>query len=306
MRFVRNAAIPEWGLGVVASEAPKTLDVLFEGGGHRNISRSSPHLIEVSDSDVPKEHRLRRREDWPKVESDAKRATAKQDLPKRFDALVKEFFAFFPTGLHSPECDREERDYKVDASVHARKELNPGALDELLAAGNHTEVLHRVRRSISKVNLVYPNELMKFGDIPTTSHPEVARRLVTLVRAGKDTPTALEALAEALAPHGAAKWTIVSLIPFLLAPEEWPFVKPTFIERGVKATGIDVEYQPTPNARTYSLIRELYEVVAINLGRKGFAPRDFIDVQTFLWVASGMKREAIEQRERKSPEGLDE
>jgi len=71
-------------------------------------------------------------------------------------------------------------------------------------------------------------------------------------------------------------------------------------------TGIDVEYQPTPNARTYSLIRELYEEVAINLGRKGFAPRDFIDVQTFLWVASGMKREVHEQRERKAAEALDE
>jgi len=234
IRFVRNAARPEWGLGAVASENPTSFDVLFEGVGHRNISKSFKSLIDVSESDVPRDHRLRSREDWPKVERDAKRALAKLELPKRFDAFVKEFFAFFPTGLRSAECDREERDYKVEASEHARKDLSPGAVDELLAAGNHTEIVHRVRRAISKVNLVFPNELMKFGDIPPESHPEVAQRIVALVKAGKDTPTALEALAEVLAPHGAAKWTIVSLLPFLLDPEQWPFVKPTFIERGVK------------------------------------------------------------------------
>ena len=106
-------------------------------------------------------------------------------------------------------------------------------------------------------------------------------------------------LAAVLAPHGAAKWPIVSLLPFLLDPEHWPFVKPTFIERAARATGIDVEYEPLPNARTCELVRDLYEQVAVTLGERGFAPRDFIDVQTFLWVASGMAREANEERARK-------
>ncbi len=57
-----------------------------------------------------------------------------------------------------------------------------------------------------------------------------------------------------------------------------------------------------PNARTYELVRQLYEQVALILGERGFAPRDFIDVQTFLWVASGMKREVDEERARKDAE----
>jgi hypothetical protein len=79
-------------------------------------------------------------------------------------------------------------------------------------------------------------------------------------------------------------------------------VKPTFIERTVSATGVDVEYRSQPNARTYALVRQLYEQVAVNLGERGFAPRDFIDVQTFLWVASGMKREVHEARDRRDAE----
>jgi hypothetical protein len=302
MRFVRHSAKREWGLGVVAGEDAKNLDILFDEGGYHRVAKSFSGLQEIADADVPPEHRLRRREDWPEIDRDGKRAEAKRNLPKHFDKFIREFAAHFPGGLQSPECDGEERHYKLKAGQEARQELDSGVLDALLSGGKYTEIVQRARRSMARVNLAFPNELMKFGDIPESAHQELAERLVQLVKAGRETPAALERLATTLAPHGAAKWTIVSLLPFLLDPEHWPFVKPTFIERAVSATGIDVEYQPQPNARTYELIRQLYEVVAITLGDRGFAPRDFIDVQTFLWVASGMKRELHEQRDRKDAE----
>jgi hypothetical protein len=302
MRFVRNSAKTEWGLGVVAGEDAKNLDILFEQGGYYKVAKRFPGLLEIADVDVPADHRLRKREDWPEIGRDGKRAEAKRNLPKHFDKFIREFLAHFPGGLQSPECDGEERSYKLKAGQDARQELQPEVLDGLLSSGQYTEIVQRARRSMARVNLAFPNELMKFGDVPESVHQELAERLVQLVKAGKETPAALERLAATLMPYGAAKWTIVSLLPFLLDPEHWPFVKPTFIERAVNATGIDVEYQPQPNARTYELIRQLYELVAVTLGDRGFAPRDFIDVQTFLWVASGMKRELHEQRERKDAE----
>lgn len=302
MRFVRNSAKQEWGLGVVAGEDGKNLDILFDEGGYHKLAKAFQGLQEVADADVPADHRLRKREDWPRIDGDGKRAEAKRALPKRFDKFVHEFLAFFPGGLQSAECDDEERKYKLKAGQQARQELQPEMLDALLSSGQYTEIVERARRSMARVNLAFPNELMKFGDVPESAHQELAERLVQLVKAGSETPMALERLAATLTPHGAAKWPIVSLLPFLLDPEHWPFVKPTFIERAVSATGIDVEYQPQPNARTYELIRQLYDRVAVVLGDRGFAPRDFIDVQTFLWVASGMKRELHEQRDRKDAE----
>jgi hypothetical protein len=301
MRFVRSSASAAWGLGVVAAEDAKNLDVLFEAIGYRKLAKTFSGLREIADSDVPADHRLRKRDDWPQVERDARRAQAKRDLPKRFDGFIREFLDFFPGGLQSTACDDEERTYKIVAGEYARRELNPDVLDNLLATGQYTEIVQRARRSIAKVNLAFPNELMKFGDVPESNHQGLAQSLVNLVKAGKNTPAALEDLANLLAPHGAAKWPIVSLLPFLLDREHWPFVKPTFIERAVKATGIEVDYDARPNAHTYELIRELYEQVAVTLGERGFAPRDFIDVQTFLWVASGMKREADEKPKKKAP-----
>ncbi len=302
MRFVRHPKKDEWGLGVVAGEDAANLDVLFEGVGYKKLAKSFPGLLEIAETEVPTDHRLRKREDWPRADRDGKRAEARRELPKRFDGFIKEFLELFPGGLRSKECDDTERNYKVQAGEYARKELSPEVLDTLLESRGYTEIVQRARRSLAKVNLAFPNELMKFGDIPESAHQDVAERLVRLVKAGERTPAALEELATALAPHGAAKWPIVSLLPFLLAPERWPFVKPTFIERASKATGIDVEYDPQPNARTYELVRDLYEHVARTLGDRGLAPRDFIDVQTFLWVASGMAREMRDKRHRKESE----
>jgi hypothetical protein len=300
MRFVRNRAKPDWGIGVVATEADSSLDVLFEGVGHRRLAKSFGGLIEVADSEVPPEHPLRTRQHWPKLGRDAKRAEATRELPGRFDGFIKEFLEMFPGGLQSPECDATERTPKVEASNYARKELDAGVLDGLLESGEFTDIVQRARRSLGKVSLAVPSELMKLRDVPLSAHPEVARAIVRLVKAGNETPAALEDFATVLAPHGAAKWTVASLLPFLLDPAHWPFVKPTFIERAAKATDIDIEYEPRPNARTYELVRDLYEHVATALGDRGLAPRDFIDVQTFLWVASGMARETRDLRATKA------
>lgn len=299
MRFVRHKTYVDWGLGVIAAEERSTFHILFEGVGYRKI-RATPALEDVADADVPYDHRLRRREDWPKVERDGLRAHAKRELPKRFDGFMKEFLSLYPKGLASPDCDAVERNYKWEGVEYARELLDARELEGLLKGGGHEEIFRRAARVIGKLNLVDSHELMKLGGVPPEAYPVVAERIFELVVAGEKTPDAVEAFALALAPHSAAKWTVCSLIPFLLNPDRWPFVKPTFIRRAEKATGIDVEYDPKPNARTYSLVRELYEHVAILLGDRAFAPRDFIDVQTFLWVASGMAREAIDARAEES------
>lgn len=288
--------MPQWGLGVVASEEGCNLDVLFEAVGHKRVQRSFAKLVEVPEAEVPLGHVLRSRQEWPKVAGNAARAKARRDLPARFEGFVQEFLARFPAGLSSPDCDATERNYKWKAVEYARETLAPDTLRALLAAGEHEEILRLTRRVLGKTNLAFPNELMKFDDIPSSARPAVAERVVALVTAGERTPEALQAFAETLRPHGAHKWTICSLIPFLLTPDQWPFVKPKAIERTVEATGIDVEYEPMPNARTYRLIHELYEQVFALLTERGLKPRDAIDVQTFLWVASGMAREMREAK----------
>jgi Protein of unknown function (DUF3553) len=302
MRFLRHPMKTEWGVGVVVSEDASNVDVLFEGVGYRKMAKSFKGLVEVSESDVAQDHPVRNQEGWPKVARDGKRADAKRELPKRFDGFIKEFLSAFPDGLRSKMCDDQERNYKVEASEFARKELSPDVLEQLLAKGEYREIITRTHRCLAKVNLAFPNELVRFKGVPESAHRRVAECIVGLVKAGEDTPAALEELASVLEPHGAAKWPIVSLLPFLLDPERWPFVKPTSVKLAAAATDFDVEYSPRPNARTYELIRDLHEHVGKIMRERELEPRDLIDVQTFLWVASGMRRALLEKREREDLE----
>ena len=75
MRFVRHSTISEWGLGVVAADDNSNLDILFEGIGYKKVAKAFRGLIELADEAVPADHPLRKREDWPKVERDGKRAS---------------------------------------------------------------------------------------------------------------------------------------------------------------------------------------------------------------------------------------
>ncbi|MCA9619295.1 MAG: hypothetical protein KC731_09735 [Myxococcales bacterium] len=282
---------------MVAAEDGSKLRVLFENVGYKVLAASFPAITDVPAADVSLDHPLRDPDRWPRVERNAQRAEAKRALPARFDELVKEFLDHYPDGLQSEACDAEERNYKVRGVEYARESLDPAELTKLLEAGGYDEVMKRTRRTLGKVNLAFPQELMKFADVPADVVPVVAERVVRLAAADVDsTPTALEHLAAALDPHGAAKWPVVSLIPFLLRPESAPFVKPTAVQRAADATGIDVEYDSMPNAHTYRLVVEMCEHVAELLADRGMPARDFIDVQTFLWFATGMARDMVEQR----------
>ena len=164
MRFVRNRSMPEWGLGVVASNDGCNLDVLFEAAGHKRIQRSFANLVDVADNDVEPTHPLRQREEWPRVAGDVARAKAKRALPMRFESLMQEFLTRYPGGLRSEECEALERRYKWNAVEYARKVLNAGELATLLSSGKHEEILRLTRRVLGKTNLAFPNELMKFDD----------------------------------------------------------------------------------------------------------------------------------------------
>jgi hypothetical protein len=227
MRFVRHVKAADWGLGVVASEDSGKLKVIFEFAGTKTLSAKVPFLAAVSDADVPAGHRLRDQSRWLEVERDALRATAIKQLPAKFDSFVAEFLRAYPEGFRSPRYEAEERAYKLRAGDYAREQLQATDIDALVEEGRYLEVIGRAKRVLGKTNLAFPNELMKFADIPESSHRLVAERLRDLIHLGDRTPEALEVLALALRPHEFAKWTICTLLPFLLDPSRWPFVKPT-------------------------------------------------------------------------------
>lgn len=94
--------------------------------------------------------------------------------------------------------------------------------------------------------------------------------------------TALEALPQ---PKGrVATWPIATLLLFFAQPDRHMFLKPGIAQQAEERLGFHLNYQPTPNWRTYAQLLSLSEVLFEQL--KPLGARDYIDVQSFMWIAS--------------------
>lgn len=271
--------------------------VLFEHGGRRKFTASASALIALAHGEVPPDHPLRRREQWARVERGASFQSQLQALPNRIGPLVSQFEVSFPNGLRSSECDEVERDYKMAHSERVRRLLAPDELKRLRSKAP-SDVFARMRSALH-FNLVNSFEQVKFADVPQAAHAEIASVAIDFVTADADVPAAIERLGESLRPFESGKWTVCTLVPSMLAPSRWPFVKPTAVRRAADVLGVDISYEAQPSAQTYRNIMGLYAEISRLLESRGaaWAPRDFIDVNTFLWYGTGMAREAIQARD---------
>src|SRR3569623_1936787 len=88
-----------------------------------------------------------------------------------------------------------------------------------------------------------------------------------------------------LKPHGHAKWTVVTYLPFLWRPEQHIFLKPMMMTTFAQRVGhrfADL-YSPELDPATYLALLDLASEVrekVLDLGAK-----DMIDVQSFMYTA---------------------
>lgn len=91
-------------------------------------------------------------------------------------------------------------------------------------------------------------------------------------------------MANALGPHGAAKWTTVTYLPFLWRPDVHMFLKPEVTRRFAGRVGHQFEhhYAAALHPSVYDSLLDLVAETKAEL--EVLAPRDNIDVQSFIWV----------------------
>lgn len=212
----------------------------------------------------------------------------KSELLKRsgdfvgIDEAMKLFLRAYPDGFADAYFDFDERRYKMAARQKTLELLGRDRLDKLIADGAYVEIANVAKRTFT--NLIFPNEAMKFGDfVKSTSAPH--RRFSEALREtlwGDDFDAGFDEIVRVLKPHGAAKWTILTYWPFLAHPEEHMFLKPEVAAECAWRLGEDFGYESEPSAAVYR--RYLSFAENVRLGIAELAPRDFIDVQTFMYA----------------------
>ena len=142
---------------------------------------------------------------------------------------------------------------------------------------------------IGSVNLLAVQELaaLREGLRDAAAAELFYRSLLSLIRSGPG-PAEFEAYADAVASlpaQGATttdKWTIATILPFLARPDTFMFLKPLVTQKAAGRLAFDLHYNPHPNRTTYDALLHMSQLHMQKLA--DLHPRDFIDIQSFIWV----------------------
>ena len=217
---------------------------------------------------------------WRRLHDEAGKANPKYF---GFDGARARFLRFFPNGFHSAGYAGQERDYKVDAKAALDKSV---PLEKATAGRGYAEAV----LAAFQTNLLSPFEKMRVRDALRSSVADDFIRAAArfAMEGGKQNLGAMEI---ALKPHDAAKWTVVTYLPFLWRPEQHMFLKPEATKDFSMRVGhrFASEYEPRLDGAVYNSLLDLAERTTKELS--DLKPRDGIDVQSFIWVVGNYKEE---------------
>ena len=287
---------PEWGPGKILAVKGPHVDVCFR---EREFVPGASPVITLSTAAVPLA--------LAPSQSDRLLANLPKDIGGRpvskrvyitLDQAKRGFRELYPLGFADPKYlgDKAggERSTKWAAHELWHATLGNGEGERLLAAGDVGEVTKRAEAVVARVNLLAAFEVAALRD--GLKDGKAARRFFRalfelLAAPAPDRPrfealvTATQNLPVAEGKTNPDTWTVVTLFPFLARPDTFMFLKPDATRRAAETIRFDLRYDAHPNWLTY---RRLLAFVGMLMDElNDFGPRDYIDVQSFLWVVAG-------------------
>lgn len=292
---VKHLTKTEWGIGeVIADEAGGRVKIFFEDVGAKEFDLSHAKFVFLT-GDEGKSEYLTALVNHHKAELKKSVLTGKQKpsfMP--FSKAVENFLSYFPEGFQDPKYlvgATNERQYKVDANELMLSLLNQSDFLELLEKGDVKEIRDRAKKVVNKTNLISPYEKIWFsnGIAAEVNQKRFAESLFDLLYGDGEMHVRFEQFANLLSEIGAAKWPIATYFLFVTFPKTQMFLKPIVTQDAANVLGQEINYKPEPNWLTYSQVLALAERIRVELnkdGRQILAPRDMIDVQSFIWVTA--------------------
>ena len=211
-----------------------------------------------------------------------------------FSQAIDNFLSFFPAGFHDPKYlngRTGERQYKEEAHALMLELLDKDTFSALLDRGEIREIHDRAKRVVNKTNLISPYEKIWFsnGIASDVNQKRFAETFFDLLYGDGGMQVRFERFAELLSDIGAAKWPIATYFLFVAFPKTQMFLKPIVTQDAANVLGQEINYKPELNWMTYHQVLMLAERIGVELrkdGREILAPRDMIDVQSFIWVTA--------------------
>ncbi|HEY2048593.1 MAG TPA: hypothetical protein VGH03_04575 [Caulobacteraceae bacterium] len=210
-----------------------------------------------------------------------------------YEGAKTRFLKYFPGGFASDayvgsggKNGTGERAYKLAAKARLEAKVTPEA------AATGSGFGEAVTQAFVGTNLLEPKfELPKVGEIMRGARGDAFIRGAARFTLG-DIKGGLAEMEAAARPHEAAKWTLVTYLPFLWRPETHAFLKPQVTKDYAERVGhrfADV-YEPALRPEIYASLLDLYAKTGAAIADMN--PRDNIDVQSFIWVVGKYTNES--------------
>ena len=201
----------------------------------------------------------------------------------------RRFLRFFPKGFRDETYLDWERNYKAEA--HSRWDTDLGELPfrRLLTGQRFQDIATQAIRIESRTNLLFSFEKMALRDAVRTNlgARTFATGLYPFLHSRGSLATRFDRWCTVVGslPRRQTRvltWPVVTVFGFIAQPDRHMFLKPNVTRIAAAQYGLPFRYQSRPNWDTYSELLGIASRVRFDL--RDLAPRDMIDLQSFLWV----------------------
>ena len=205
------------------------------------------------------------------------------------DQAIAWFVAEYPGKFEDERFVKDEIAHKRDAHTLFVDRLGNGGGQDLLTAGNGAEIGTLLYALYHQTSIPSRFEILAAHD--GLKDPAAASRLLESLLGMLESPGAdtFQRLTKAVAalpmPAEGSKvltWPNVTILPFLADPDRFIVTKPEITKHAAARMGLDLMYTTAVTWDTYDRVLEMSRRLLESLAPLG--AKDFIDVQSFVWV----------------------
>ena len=202
---------------------------------------------------------------------------------------ISKFLHYFKKGFQDEKYIAWERHYKWEAHTQFQQKLDAKTFKELLSAKAYEKIAETAIQIESKTNLLFSFEKMAIRDAvkSTEGAKQFASGLFQYLYTAGSLQQRFENFVESISqlPRKQTRvltWPLVTVFNFIAQPEKHIFLKPKVTQRAAEKYKFDFDYISPPNWDTYESLLAFAE--QIRSDAKLLRPRDYIDLQSFIWV----------------------
>ncbi|HYH99448.1 hypothetical protein [Hyalangium sp.] len=304
---------PDWGFGIVLEDRSDKWVLLFERGGRRVFEKRLAKGLKPAELSADEARALDSKLRGRRVPVAASKS-AKKKPPSRtphpplyasFEAQLHWFEAKFVGGFQGESFVNDERGhpgskgkkgYKEAAIAFAREQLSP----ERFKAASLEELFDAAKRVVQFTNIVHPMEgSIAFGSMKAEDRAPFITALGELLHGSGDYGARFERFVDSI-PITDAKgkvkkitWPMATILPAMYHPREHVCVKPVYFEQQSLIVGLPTDKSAPPSGPGYSRFLAVALETQKKLIEAGQAPRDLMDVYSFIWLSQSEKRPLI-------------